>query len=75
MATQCPICSDPTAIPQVRDIESNAEWLQLYEMEVPVLKARLEGATAEALLPRPMPRITAEKLQKHVEQAIAGLTS
>jgi len=56
---------------EVRDIGDSAEWAAAHAGSVPVLVAVLPGAGgAEAPLPRPPPRVTAEKLQRHLEAAL-----
>lgn len=64
---------------QVRDVSTRPEWSQKYAMEVPVLAALQGGGggagpATEVELPRPPPRITADRLQKHIESAMQALS-
>ena len=52
---------------QVRDIEVNEDWFKAYQYEVPVLMQLLEGGEEE-LIPRPSPRITVERLERHLQR-------
>ncbi|MEW5306979.1 MAG: hypothetical protein WDW38_005860 [Sanguina aurantia] len=58
---------------EVRDITSDPKWLAAYEMEIPVLTALSPWSGNEVALPRPAPRITADRLQRHVEAALGQL--
>mmetsp|Transcript_19224 Transcript_19224/g.53819 ORF Transcript_19224/g.53819 Transcript_19224/m.53819 type:complete len:150 (+) Transcript_19224:62-511(+) len=53
---------------EVRDIATNPEWQSKYDMSVPVL-AVLRGGE-EVKIPRPMPRISPDRLQRHLEEAL-----
>lgn len=59
---------------QVRDISTNDQWQRELHLSVPVLAA-LAGGGAEVQLPRPQPRVPADRLEKHLEAALreAGL--
>eukprot|EP00873_Tetraselmis_striata_P025193 jgi/Tetstr1/445457/TSEL_033236.t1 len=56
---------------EMQDITTNPEWQQTYEMQVPVLR-RVDSAGNEVTIPRPSPRLSAERLLKHIEKAIAA---
>ena len=55
---------------EVRDIETDDAWLKAYELEVPVLKQLFENGE-EKLIPRPSPRITVERLERHLQRHVA----
>ncbi|KAG1680161.1 hypothetical protein FOA52_000274 [Chlamydomonas sp. UWO 241] len=57
---------------EVRDIGTSAEWTAAYQYEVPVLAAEEEDGRM-AVLPRPTPRISADRLQKNIEAALTAL--
>lgn len=76
---------------EVRDISTNPDWQDDLHLSVPVLAARKRGGDGgggdggggdagdvdggEIVLPRPQPRITADRLERHIEAALreAGL--
>jgi glutaredoxin len=53
---------------ETRDITQNERWLKAYQYEVPVL-CRLEGDAGgqEVPIPRPSPRLSAEKLLQFLQ--------
>eukprot|EP00882_Tetradesmus_deserticola_P029652 GHRQ01033235.1.p1 GENE.GHRQ01033235.1~~GHRQ01033235.1.p1 ORF type:complete len:162 (+),score=75.42 GHRQ01033235.1:48-488(+) len=57
---------------EARDISTNEEWQGAMRLSVPVL-AVLDAQGSEVVLPRPQPRLTAERLQRHLEEALAAL--
>lgn len=58
----------------MRDISTNAQWQDELHLSVPVLAALKEGGQ-EVALPRPQPRVTADRLEKQIEAGLreAGL--
>eukprot|EP00775_Hariotina_reticulata_P013792 gene13792-13913_t len=59
---------------EVRDISSNEAWQDDLHLSVPVLAVTDEHGQ-EAVLPRPPPRISAERLQRHLQEALAAAGS
>lgn len=61
---------------EVRDISTNEAWQDAMHLSVPVL-ALLDSQDQEVVLPRPQPRVPADRLQQHLQQAIqaAGISS
>lgn len=61
---------------QVRDISTNEAWQDAKHLSVPVL-ALLDSQGQEVVLPRPQPRVSAERLQQHLQQALqdAGVST
>ncbi|KAI8474704.1 MAG: hypothetical protein J3K34DRAFT_518009 [Monoraphidium minutum] len=59
---------------EVRDISTNAAWQDEMYLSVPVLAALAPGGR-EVVLPRPQPRVSADRLEKHLDGALreAGL--
>lgn len=58
----------PPARPsQVRDVSTNDAWL-VHAGSVPVLAVWVDGE--EQSLPRPPPRVTADRLEKHLAAAL-----
>ena len=55
---------------QVRKIEANEAWFDAYQYEVPVLKQLFENGD-EKLIPRPSPRITVERLERHLQRHVS----
>jgi hypothetical protein len=55
---------------QVRDISTNEAWL-VHAAHVPVLAVQT-AAGEEQQLPRPQPRVTADRLEKHIAAALAA---
>ncbi|KAF5831711.1 hypothetical protein DUNSADRAFT_12706 [Dunaliella salina] len=53
---------------EVRDIATNPEWQSKYAMSVPVLAVSRGGE--EVQIPRPMPRISPDRLQRLLEEAL-----
>ncbi|KAF8065622.1 hypothetical protein HT031_003223 [Scenedesmus sp. PABB004] len=56
---------------EVRDIATNAAWQDAMHLAVPVL-AVVDEQGNEVVLPRPQPRVTADRLQRHLEEALRG---
>ena len=56
---------------EVRDVGENDAWAAAHAGAVPVLTAALPGRAGEAPIPRPPPRVTADKLQRVLEAALA----
>ncbi|KAF6245564.1 hypothetical protein COO60DRAFT_1650204 [Scenedesmus sp. NREL 46B-D3] len=54
-----------------RDISTNEEWQDAMHLSVPVL-AVLDEQGSEVVLPRPQPRMTADRLQRHLQEALAA---
>ena len=54
------------------DINDNIEWKAAYEFEVPVLFLQQADGSLSPI-PRPPPRITADRLQIHLEKALIEL--
>ncbi|WIA36474.1 hypothetical protein OEZ86_007774 [Tetradesmus obliquus] len=65
-------CSLSGATLEVRDISTNEAWQDAMHLSVPVL-AVLDEQGSEVVLPRPQPRITADRLQRHLEEALAAV--
>jgi hypothetical protein len=66
------VCFSPPPT-QVRDISTNAAWQDAMHLGVPVLAVLLDSSSkdeAEAVLPRPPPRVPAERLQRHLRDAL-----
>jgi len=57
---------------EVRDITTRPEWEQAYAMEIPVLAHASLDNSNEKQIPRPAPRLSADRLEKHI---ISALTS
>eukprot|EP00878_Enallax_costatus_P009143 GHUV01009557.1.p1 GENE.GHUV01009557.1~~GHUV01009557.1.p1 ORF type:complete len:148 (+),score=40.88 GHUV01009557.1:322-765(+) len=57
---------------EVRDISSNAAWQDAMHLSIPVL-AVADADGEEVILPRPQPRITADRLQRHLQEALAAV--
>lgn len=55
---------------EVRDITSREEWERLYQYEIPVM-ARLTASGEEVPIPRQSPRVTVERLKKHLQSAFS----
>lgn len=51
---------------EIRDIETNEEWWEKYQYEIPVLYLLTE--TGEKLIPRNSPRISVSQLSKVLQQ-------
>ncbi len=58
---------------EVRDITTDADWLQAYQLEVPVLhrKSNLAGQPDQPL-PRPSPRLSGAQLARFLQPFLAA---
>eukprot|EP00850_Spirogloea_muscicola_P016914 SM000141S00858 [mRNA] locus=s141:125668:126760:+ [translate_table: standard] len=56
---------------EVRDITTRADWEEAYRYEIPVM-ARALASGSEAMLPRPSPRVSVERLHRQLEEAFAS---
>ncbi|KAK9813295.1 hypothetical protein WJX72_011996 [[Myrmecia] bisecta] len=56
---------------EVRDITTKPEWESAYGLVIPVLTSACLDDSQEVKIPRPSPRLTAERLGRHIEQALA----
>ncbi|GFR44191.1 hypothetical protein Agub_g5374 [Astrephomene gubernaculifera] len=54
---------------EIRDISTNPAWSAAYDMEVPVLTVLAQDGR-EVCIPRPPPRMTTDKLRRHIEAAL-----
>jgi hypothetical protein len=57
---------------QVRDISTNQEWQDAMHLAVPVLAA-LDRQGREVVLPRPTPRVSADRIERDITAALAGV--
>eukprot|EP00850_Spirogloea_muscicola_P024861 SM001648S02234 [mRNA] locus=s1648:178:1232:+ [translate_table: standard] len=55
---------------EVRDITTRSDWEEAYRYEIPVMSRALAGGS-EAVLPRPSPRVSVERLQRQLEDAFS----
>lgn len=53
----------------VRDITTNPQWMQQFELIVPVL-ARVDQDGCETPIPRPPPKCTVDKLIRHLDNCL-----
>eukprot|EP00850_Spirogloea_muscicola_P002748 SM000010S04386 [mRNA] locus=s10:1331047:1332107:- [translate_table: standard] len=56
---------------EVRDITMRSDWEEAYRYEIPVMARALAGGS-EAVLPRPSPRVSVERLQRQLEEAFSS---
>ncbi|KAI8107362.1 hypothetical protein M9434_004296 [Picochlorum sp. BPE23] len=57
---------------EVRDVKTNPAWDEKYAMQVPVMAVELQQG-GEAIIPRTSPRVTADKLERHIIEFVAEL--
>eukprot|EP00889_Picochlorum_renovo_P008101 jgi/Picre1/35131/NNA_002594.t1 len=57
---------------EVRDVKTNPAWDEKYAMQVPVMAVELQQG-GEAIIPRTSPRVTADKLERHIIEFVATL--
>jgi len=55
---------------QIRNILDEPEWEQAYGLAIPVMTAIKRGESEEIKIPRAPPRITADRLHKHIVEAL-----
>eukprot|EP00891_Asterochloris_glomerata_P001367 jgi/Astpho2/1367/Aster-x1005 len=55
---------------EVRNILDRPDWERAYGLVIPVLTVVSQPGSAEVKIPRPAPRMTAERLGKHIETAL-----
>lgn len=58
---------------EVRDIMSNPEWEAAYSMAIPVLAHSALDGSHEQKVPRPAPRLSADRLERHIVEALGGV--
>ncbi|KAK9831700.1 hypothetical protein WJX74_006484 [Apatococcus lobatus] len=55
---------------EVRDIRTKPDWMAAYEYSIPVLTKVSEDGHPEKKIPRAPPKMTAERLARHIEEAL-----
>ncbi len=60
--------TDPELTIEIRDINTNENWFNLYQYEIPVLCQQIEGT--EQPLPRLSPRASVRQVQQMLDQKL-----
>lgn len=55
---------------KVRDITSKPEWWDAYSLTIPVLTVAREDGSREVKVPRPSPRLSADRLEAHIAKSL-----
>lgn len=57
---------------ETRDITSNPDWETAYGLAIPVLTHAAIDNKYERKIPRPSPRLSADRLEQHIVKALTG---
>lgn len=55
---------------EVRDITTKPEWWEAYSLTIPVLTFSRDNSDTEVKVPRPSPRLSADRLEAHIAKSL-----
>ncbi|CAL5223272.1 g5759 [Coccomyxa viridis] len=55
---------------EVRDITTKPEWWEAYSLTIPVLTFSKDQGNTEVKVPRPSPRLSADRLEAHIAKSL-----